>query len=38
MEKAVIEYKQDVIKGKFPAAEHSFTIKEEELNKIKDSP
>ncbi len=37
MEKAITEYKQEVIEGKFPAAEHSFTIKEEELNKIKDA-
>lgn len=31
---AIEEYKKEVIEGKFPAKEHSFTIKEEELNKI----
>lgn len=33
---AVEEYKTDVIQGKFPAKEHSFSIKEEELKKIKE--
>lgn len=33
--KALEEYKDEVIKGKFPSAEHSFSIKEEELKKIK---
>lgn len=32
--KAIEEYKKEVIEGKFPAKEHSFTIKEEELKKI----
>ena len=32
--KAIQEYKDDVIQKKFPAREHTFTIKEEELNKI----
>lgn len=32
--KAVEEYKQEVIAGTFPAREHTFTIKEEELKKI----
>jgi len=32
--KAVEAYKNDVISGKFPAAEHSFAIKEEELRKL----
>lgn len=31
---AVEEYKQDVLEGKFPAKEHTFTIKEEELRKV----
>jgi len=34
IQKAVEEYKNDVIARKFPAKEHSFTIKEEELKKI----
>ncbi|MFH0918197.1 MAG: 3-methyl-2-oxobutanoate hydroxymethyltransferase [Candidatus Omnitrophota bacterium] len=33
---AVENFKNDVIQGKFPAGEHSFTIKEEELKKIND--
>jgi len=33
--KAVTNYKNDVLTGKFPAKEHAFTIKEEELNKLK---
>jgi len=32
--KAVEAYKNDVISGKFPTAEHSFAIKEEELRKL----
>lgn len=32
--KAIEEYKNEVIEKKFPAAEHSFTIKEEELKKL----
>ena len=33
--KAIEEYKNEVIQGKFPTSEHSFSIKEEELKKIK---
>jgi len=33
--KALEEYKQEVIQEKFPGQEHSFTIKEEELDKLK---
>lgn len=32
--KAIEEYKNDVLQGKFPAQEQSFTIKEEELRKL----
>jgi len=32
--KAIEEYKEEVIQGQFPTPEHSFTIKEEELNKL----
>jgi len=32
--KAVEEYRDEVIQGQFPAKEHSFTIKEEELKKL----
>ena len=32
--KAIEEYKNEVIQGRFPTPEHSFTIKEEELKKI----
>jgi len=32
--KAVEEYKNEVIGGKFPTPEHSFTIKEEEFKKL----
>ncbi|TAM42127.1 3-methyl-2-oxobutanoate hydroxymethyltransferase [bacterium] len=32
--KAVENFKDEVIEGKFPAAQHSFSIKEEELKKI----
>jgi len=32
--KAVENYRDEVIRGKFPAQEHSFSIKEEELKKI----
>lgn len=31
---AIKDYKQDVLEGKFPAPEHSFTIKKEEMEKI----
>ncbi len=34
IQKAVEDYKQEVIEGRFPAQEHSFKIKEEELKKI----
>lgn len=32
--KAIEDYRNEVIEGKFPTPEHSFTIKEEELRKI----
>ncbi|MDI6606251.1 MAG: 3-methyl-2-oxobutanoate hydroxymethyltransferase [Candidatus Omnitrophota bacterium] len=32
--RAIEEYKDEVIAGKFPSTEHAFTIKEEELKKI----
>jgi 3-methyl-2-oxobutanoate hydroxymethyltransferase len=32
--KAVQEYKKEVLEGTFPSAQHSFTIKEEELKKL----
>ncbi|MBU1124426.1 MAG: 3-methyl-2-oxobutanoate hydroxymethyltransferase [Candidatus Omnitrophica bacterium] len=32
--KALEEYKTDVCEGKFPTAEHSFSIKQDELDKI----
>jgi len=32
--KAIEEYKNEVIQGRFPGQEHSFTIKEEELKKL----
>jgi len=35
IQKAVEDYKSEVIEGRFPDKEHSFTIKEEELKKIK---
>jgi len=31
---ALEEYKNDVVEGRFPAPEHSFSIKEEELKKL----
>jgi len=34
IEEAIRNYKQDVIESKFPASEHSFAIKEEELKKL----
>ena len=34
VQKALENYKKDVLEGKFPTKEHSFTIKEEELKKI----
>lgn len=33
--KAIEEYKNEVLQAKFPTPEHSFTIKEEELRKLK---
>lgn len=33
--KALEKYKSEVINGEFPSVEHSYTIKEEELRKIK---
>ncbi len=33
--KAIEEYKQEVLQEKFPGHEHSFAIKEEELDKLK---
>ncbi|MBM3249569.1 MAG: 3-methyl-2-oxobutanoate hydroxymethyltransferase [Candidatus Omnitrophica bacterium] len=33
--KAIEEYKNEVIQSKFPSREHTFTIKEEELKKLK---
>jgi 3-methyl-2-oxobutanoate hydroxymethyltransferase len=32
--KALVEYKNEVLSGRFPDREHSFTIKEEELKKL----
>ncbi len=34
IEQAIQQYKNEVIAGKFPSKEHSFTIKEEELKKL----
>jgi len=34
IQKALEEYKNDVLSAKFPGAEHSFTIKPEELDKL----
>jgi len=34
IQKAIEEYKKEVLEGRFPAPEHSFSIKEEELRKI----
>jgi len=34
--KAVEEYKSEVIEGKFPGPEHCFSIKEEEIKKLKE--
>jgi len=34
--KAMEEYKDEVIQGKFPDKQHSFSIKEEELKKLED--
>ena len=34
IQKAIQDYKQEVIEGRFPTKEHSFAIKEEELRKI----
>ena len=35
IEKAVGQYKKEVIEGRFPGKEHSFSIKDEELKKVK---
>jgi len=35
--RAIEEYKKEVTNGDFPDKEHSFTIKEEELKKLKDA-
>lgn len=32
---AIVKYKEEVLAGKFPAPEHTFSIKEEELKKVK---
>ena len=32
---AIVKYKEEVLAGEFPAPEHTFTIKKEELEKIK---
>lgn len=34
IQKAIEEYKDEIIQGKFPTKEHSFSIKEEELKKL----
>jgi len=34
IQKAIEEYRNEVIENKFPAKEHTFTIKEEELKKL----
>jgi 3-methyl-2-oxobutanoate hydroxymethyltransferase len=34
IQQAIEEYKKDVLEGRFPGPEHSFSIKEEELKKI----
>jgi 3-methyl-2-oxobutanoate hydroxymethyltransferase len=34
IQKAIEEYKNEVIAGTFPAPEHTFSIKEEELKKL----
>jgi 3-methyl-2-oxobutanoate hydroxymethyltransferase len=34
IQKAIQDYKQEVIEGKFPAKEHSFGIKDEEFEKL----
>jgi len=34
IQKAIEEYKKEVLEGKFPTAEYSFTIKSEELKKL----
>lgn len=35
IERAILEFKDEVKTGKFPGKEHSFSINEEELKKIK---
>jgi 3-methyl-2-oxobutanoate hydroxymethyltransferase len=34
--KAIAQYKNEVLEGKFPALEHTFSIKEEELRKLQE--
>ncbi|HTZ11181.1 MAG TPA: 3-methyl-2-oxobutanoate hydroxymethyltransferase [Candidatus Margulisiibacteriota bacterium] len=34
--KAITQYKNEVLEGKFPAHEHTFSIKEEELTKLQE--
>lgn len=34
---AIVKYKEEVLAGKFPGSEHSFTIKEEEIAKLKNN-
>jgi len=34
IQKAIEEYKKEVLEGKFPTSAHSFTIKDEELEKL----
>jgi len=34
IEEALLQYKNEVIEGQFPAAEHSFTIKDEVLERV----
>ena len=38
IKKAIEEYKEEVITGKFPTPLHSFSIKEEELKKLYEKP
>ncbi|MBU0549504.1 MAG: 3-methyl-2-oxobutanoate hydroxymethyltransferase, partial [Candidatus Omnitrophica bacterium] len=37
IQKAIEDYKKEVLEGKFPTKQHSFTIKEEELKKVESS-
>jgi 3-methyl-2-oxobutanoate hydroxymethyltransferase len=34
--KAIAQYKNEVLEGKFPGPEHTFSIKEEELKKLQE--